>query len=417
MKVGMIKTACDLYEKLEMYEELVTGLSMAGEREKAKQTAQKHLDLYPKSPKMLCIMGDLTGDFQYYKKAWKISGKKFARAQRELGRVYFYKGQFQKSIKAFKKATQINCLTVDPFFTMGCAYMKLEDYPGAISSFSSCVSIDNTAADAWANMANAFLAQGKKQQAFTTLEQAVKHNEKSWRMWHNLLQISLQNKKFYKYFECIQRLVQLDKGLETIDDFVLVNLNKIFAYNVSMYPKTPYKSPFNTLRLRIERLYVFMCEKIGQNYLVWSNFADFCELQQEFLRQEMYYTILQNQKEIEKAKSEEDETQGKKIKFADSTKPAFKTEEQIKEEYNIKIANLKTKVFDLRQSAVNVCMVSGWESSKQICEKLLPLAEEYLLANKEANRGEEGQIEMQRFVKSITPPLERNLEKKITFQI
>lgn len=36
MKVGMIKTACDLYEKLEMYEELVTGLSMAGEREKAK---------------------------------------------------------------------------------------------------------------------------------------------------------------------------------------------------------------------------------------------------------------------------------------------------------------------------------------------------------------------------------------------
>lgn len=36
--------------------------------------------MYPKSPKMLCIMGDLTNDFQYYKKAWKVSEKKFARA-------------------------------------------------------------------------------------------------------------------------------------------------------------------------------------------------------------------------------------------------------------------------------------------------------------------------------------------------
>jgi hypothetical protein len=60
MKVGMVRTACDLFDRLEMYEECVECLAGGGERAKAKELAVKTLENNPINPKMLCIYGDLT---------------------------------------------------------------------------------------------------------------------------------------------------------------------------------------------------------------------------------------------------------------------------------------------------------------------------------------------------------------------
>lgn len=99
---------------------------------------------------------------------------------------------------------------------MGCAYLKLNESLKAIRSFSQVVTINNAQGDAWANMANAYLNLGKREEAFSTLEQAVKHNESSWKMWSNLMQVSFMTKKFYKFFECIQRIITLGKGVINI---------------------------------------------------------------------------------------------------------------------------------------------------------------------------------------------------------
>ena len=40
-------------------------------------------------------------------------------------------------------------------------------------------------------------------EAYSTLEQAVKYSERNWKMWANLMGVSLSVKQFYKYFECI----------------------------------------------------------------------------------------------------------------------------------------------------------------------------------------------------------------------
>lgn len=43
-------------------------------------------------------------------------------------------------------------MTPDPFFTMGCAYMKIGDWNNAIRSFSSVITINDTSADVtWIN--------------------------------------------------------------------------------------------------------------------------------------------------------------------------------------------------------------------------------------------------------------------------
>lgn len=46
-------------------------------------------------------------------------------------------------------------------------------------------------------------------EAFSTLEQAVKFSEGNWKLWANLLTVSLAVKKFFKYFDAIERIVKL----------------------------------------------------------------------------------------------------------------------------------------------------------------------------------------------------------------
>lgn len=80
--------------------------------------------------------------------------------------------------------------------------MKLNEYQKALKAFSECICIDETQGEAWGNMASCYLQDKKYKEAYATLEQAVKHSESNWKLWANLLSVSLTLKQFYKYFEC-----------------------------------------------------------------------------------------------------------------------------------------------------------------------------------------------------------------------
>jgi hypothetical protein len=69
--------------------------------------------------------------------------------------------------------------------------------------------MDESQGEAWGNLASCYIFLKKMNEAFMTLEQAVKYCEYEWRIWSNLMGVSIKIKKFYKYFECIERLVML----------------------------------------------------------------------------------------------------------------------------------------------------------------------------------------------------------------
>lgn len=58
MKIGMVLTACQIFERLGMNEEVVECLANGGQKERAKELALK-LNETDSTPKLLCIMGDL----------------------------------------------------------------------------------------------------------------------------------------------------------------------------------------------------------------------------------------------------------------------------------------------------------------------------------------------------------------------
>lgn len=52
-------------------------------------------------------------------------------------------------------------------------------------------------------MASCYMYLKKTKEAYATLTQAVKYSEGNWKLWANLLSVSLSIKQFYKFFESI----------------------------------------------------------------------------------------------------------------------------------------------------------------------------------------------------------------------
>jgi tetratricopeptide (TPR) repeat protein len=145
MAMGCVMSSCQLFEKIGELEQCVECLAMAGHVTEARERAAKLIGEGRKTPKLLCILGDINnGDKVLYKEAWKLSNKKFSRAQRSLGRVYLNEKALQKSAKAFEKALAIHSYQASAWFTLGCVYMMMNNFEKALRCFSSVIQIDET---------------------------------------------------------------------------------------------------------------------------------------------------------------------------------------------------------------------------------------------------------------------------------
>lgn len=111
---------------------------------------------------------------------------------RNLGRYYFFENKYQEAIDCYEKGLKLNKLYPETWFTMGCAYMRMENFKGAIFAFGTVVSIDESKDQAWANLSNCYAVTGKAFQSVTCSEQALRCNKKAWRIWKNYVQFSLE---------------------------------------------------------------------------------------------------------------------------------------------------------------------------------------------------------------------------------
>lgn len=85
----------------------------------------------------------------------------------------------------------LNKLYPDTWFTLGCAYMRNEDFNGAIYAFGNVVRIDDRKQEAWANMANCYIVTKRFFEAVTCCEQALRINKKSWKILQNFILYSI----------------------------------------------------------------------------------------------------------------------------------------------------------------------------------------------------------------------------------
>lgn len=255
VSLGGLRTALEIYERLEMWAEVALCWAANDREDKARRivchqlyahdtsnekifkgasTLDEHSDveLQPlpvDAPRLFCILGDLDKSPFAYERAWEVSKNRYARAQSSLGRYWFAQGDLPKADEAYAKALRMSPQNHPTWFALGCVRLQLEDWPGAVDAFGRAVQIEDHDAESWSNLAAALLRlpdeeclsqpdtqaskpetanrefpdeadidrpapdhQKHTREAFVALKRAAVLKRDSHRIWQNLLNVSVK---------------------------------------------------------------------------------------------------------------------------------------------------------------------------------------------------------------------------------
>lgn len=185
--LGVVKSALEIFERLEMWEEVVKcwgsmerpdkGVAivqdlLAGRKQESEvatyrakiSTSEEKIEKLDsaREAKLWCLLGDLEPQNaeSHYEKAWQVSRETSGRAIRSLGGYYFARNDFIEAIRCLRLAVAINPLLSRSWFILGCAYVREEKWNEARDAFARCVSIDDEDAESWNNLASVYLRLG-----------------------------------------------------------------------------------------------------------------------------------------------------------------------------------------------------------------------------------------------------------------
>ena len=189
ISLGGLKSALDIYERLEMWAEVALCWAAQDRDDKARKIIRQQLYIAPAvpeplpeeslnegvdgldlerytlerdplpndAPRLFCILGDLEKSVSAYDRAWKVSKQRYARAQRSLGKHYLASGDLHKANEAYAKSLRITPQNHGVWFALGCVKLQLEDWSGAVDSFARAIQIEEKDAESWSNLAAALL--------------------------------------------------------------------------------------------------------------------------------------------------------------------------------------------------------------------------------------------------------------------
>ena len=201
-------------------------INFLSKKDVAQKLVEKQLREYePNSPKLLCILGDLTNDPTMWQKAWDVSDHHYSRAMRSLGAYHFRLQDYQKAVEFYQQALRLNSLFVHSWYMLGCAAMQIENWEVGMEAFQRVVQLDYENGEAWNNLASIYLRlDNKKLEAWHALREALKSKFDSWQIWSNYLINSVALGKFSTAIYAMSRIVDLkgDKeGAKAVDIEIL----------------------------------------------------------------------------------------------------------------------------------------------------------------------------------------------------
>ena len=163
--LGVVKSALEVFETLQMWEEAINCYVALEEPQRALDIVMKQLSSpeatrdRARHAKLLCLLGDLDTENAkaHYLEAWEVSKHGSARAMRSLGGYLFARTQYEEALGYLQEAVKIQPLHHKSSFILGCAAMRLEKWDEARQAFGRCVRIDEEDGESWSNLASMYL--------------------------------------------------------------------------------------------------------------------------------------------------------------------------------------------------------------------------------------------------------------------
>ena len=323
VSLGGLRTALDIYERLQMWAEVALCWAANDREDKARKIIRRLLynsvlttstsrlleddddndigdyriervPLPADAPRLFCILGDLEISTAAYERAWEISNKRYSRAQRSLGKYYSTNGELDKAGIAYERSLKVNPQNHAIYFALGCIRLQQEDWAGAVDAFGRAVQIEDTDAESWSNLAVALLnfqpdlssgdpnisdlksdktrskdgkilqndgngfneattePQKHVQEAFVALKRAAALKRESFRIWQNLLSVSvkLSPPPYTEILIAQNRLIELLGNVEGEKCVDVEIVEVLLAHLITAYPRAPTEAEMTKTHIR-----------------------------------------------------------------------------------------------------------------------------------------------------------------------
>ncbi|MCJ1431666.1 hypothetical protein MMC27_001021 [Xylographa pallens] len=299
VSLGGLRTALEIYERLEMWSEAALCWAAVEREDKARRIVRRQLYRSRKAPsgsesasleedtdeylgeervplpidapRLFCILGDLEKSPTFYERAWTVSSDRYARAQRSLGKHYLKNQELSKADEAYSKSLRINPQNQSTWFALGCVRLELRDWKGAVEAFSRAVQIEEGDAETWSNLAAALLRlpteqevdtvsaenvkdvdekhrvdpQKHAREAFVALKRAAVLKRESYRIWQNLLNVSatLSPPPYTDIIIAQERLIELRGTVEGEGCIDIEVMEGLLAHVIASAPPRSFAIP------------------------------------------------------------------------------------------------------------------------------------------------------------------------------
>jgi tetratricopeptide (TPR) repeat protein len=232
-RLGLVKSAMDIFRDLEYWDELVDCHRLIGNLGAAEELVNDLLnkldddvsalssmagaDRHKKAialrkarrPRLLCVLGDITRDTELYEKAWRESNSRYGRAKRSLGRNAVERKDWADAVVHFREALRLNPLFPDIWFTCGCSAVEAGDMETAAACFTRVVQESPSNGEAWNNLGRVLCEIGRPKEGLVALLEGAKKKRDSWRVWDNVLLVASRVKSSPDIVRALDRLLEL----------------------------------------------------------------------------------------------------------------------------------------------------------------------------------------------------------------